>query len=74
MIVLTPTRRPILGRLVALARCAYLRWLIRCAEQDLAQHKAEFEHASRHLPEQIKADRKHIDDLTRELVREDRNT
>lgn len=69
-----PTRRPLTGRLVAMARCAYLRWLIRCAEQDLAHHQAEFERASRHLPEQIKEDRKHIDALTRRLVREDRNT
>jgi hypothetical protein len=62
------------GRLIARLHCAYLRWLIRCAEKDLAQHKAEFEHASRHLPEQIKTDRKHVDALTKRLVHEDRNT
>lgn len=69
-----PTRRPLLGRLVARLRCAYTRWLIRCAEHDMARHRAEFEHASRHLPRQIDLDRKHIDTLTRRLVREDRDT
>ena len=72
--VLTPTRRPLTGRLISRLRCAYIRWVIRCAEQDLAQDQAEFERASRRLPEQIKHHRKHIDALTRQLVREDRNT
>lgn len=72
--VLTPTRRPITGRIVSRLRCVYIRWVIRCAEEDLAQHVAELEHAVRHLPEQIKADRKHIDELTKRLVNEDRNT
>lgn len=69
-----PTRRPLVGRAAARLRCIYTRWLIRCAENDLAQHKAEFEHASQHLPEQIKADRAHIDALTKRLIQEDRNT
>lgn len=72
--VLTPTRRPLTCRLVARLRCAYVRWLIRCSEQDLAQHQAEFEHASKHLPKQIAADRKHIEELTKRLVAENCNT
>jgi hypothetical protein len=72
--VLTPTRRPLTGRLIAKANCLYLRWVIRCAEHDMAQHKAEFEHASKHLPKQIAADRKHIEELTKRLVAENCNT
>jgi hypothetical protein len=67
------TRRPLLGRLKARLHCAYIRWVIRCAEQDMARHKAEFEHASRHLPKQIELDRKHIASLTARLIKEDRN-
>lgn len=72
--VITPTRRPLLTKLRARVRCVYLRWLIRHAEHDLARHKAEFEHASKHLPAQMKVDRDHIAALTAELIREERNT
>lgn len=68
------TRRPLLGRLRARLSCAYTRWLIRCAEHDMARHVAEFEHASKHLPKQIALDRQHIAALTGRLIREDRNT
>jgi hypothetical protein len=69
-----PTRRPLTGRLIARLRCAYIRWVISCAERDMAQHQAEFEHAAKHLPKQIAADRKHIEELTKRLVAENCNT
>ncbi len=67
--VLIPTRRPILGRLAARWRCAKLRWLIRHAESDLKQHQREFDHASRHLPQQIAHDRAYIATLVKQLTR-----
>lgn len=67
------TRRPWLGRLKAAAACAYLRWRIRCAEEDAKQHKAELQHAIEHLPKQIELDRQHIETLTKRLIKEDRN-
>jgi len=68
--VLTPTRRPVLGRFAARWRCVKLRWLIRHAEKDLAQHQREFEHASRHLPAQIAHDRAYIAALAKQLHKE----
>jgi hypothetical protein len=68
--VITRTRRPISGRIAARFRSIYLRWLIRHAEKDLAQHQAEFDAASRTLPAQIKADKEHIAALTRRLTKE----
>jgi hypothetical protein len=68
--VVIPTRRPLLSRVKALAREVYIRWRIRCAEEDLAQHVAELEHAVAHLPDQIDLCRQHIDALRRRLERE----
>jgi hypothetical protein len=67
--VLTPTRRPLLGRIRARIRAAYLRWLIRHADKDLARQRAEFEHVSQHGPRQIKHTADYIAALGRKLHR-----
>lgn len=72
--VIIPLRRSIKSKLVARLQCLRLRWLIRHAEHDLEHHQAEFEHASKHLPKQIQLDRDHINSLTIELIRAERNT
>jgi hypothetical protein len=66
---LIPTRRPILGRLLAHLRCPYLRWLIRHAEADKRHHEALYRDAMRRLPEQIALDQQHITALTKQLQR-----
>jgi hypothetical protein len=69
MMNITYTRRPLRMRFKARIMAAYYRWLIKHAERDLARHQAEFEHASKHLPAQIKVDREHIHTLTLQLTR-----
>lgn len=67
--LITPTRRSLVVRLMARLRVVYLRWLVRHAESDLAHHKALFDHASKHLPAQMRVDQQHIDSLTLQLTR-----
>lgn len=69
MAVVTPTRRPWRGRLLARVRAVYLRWLIKHAEKDLKRQRAEFEHASMHWPKQIKHSADYIHALTKQLQR-----
>jgi hypothetical protein len=71
--VIIPLRRSLWSKLRARLNCAYTRWLIVHAEQDLARQQAEFEHASKHLPAQIKVTQAHIHALTVQLTRELRN-
>jgi hypothetical protein len=67
--VLTPTRRPRLGRLRARLRAAYLRYLIKHAEKDLDRQRAEFDHISQHAPRQMKHTQAYIDSLGKLLHR-----
>jgi hypothetical protein len=70
VIAIVHTRTPRRLRVASWARCVYLRWLISNAEKDRNQHRAMLAHAQQHLPKQIALDEKHIDDLTKKLVKE----
>lgn len=71
--MVTPTRRPILGRIRARVHAWHLRLLIRSAERDLAEHQREFDHVSKHLPRQLAVDRNYIHSLTLDLIRTERD-